>query len=725
MSPLRFFRRGLLFFIRFLKMKYKFLIYSFLLVLISNFTSAQELNIDSLKNLLKTKQHDTSKAYTLLYIAESTNSDTVYRKYNQQALEIAEKNILTATGLELRTFLKIKASAFNNIGFDEATKGNLTIALNYYNQSLKIEQEIKNDLDLAFVLNNIADIYLTQGNISAALKYYQESLETHERTANQIGIAQAYNNFGFIYSTQGDLEKALDYYQKSFKIKKELGDKSGMAVSLSNIGYIYMLKEQDYKAMSYYLLALKSAKEINDKLRLALVYSNIGNILQKQGNDQGALENFIIGLKLSEEVSDIDGVSHYMYQLGTLYLKKGKTDSALFYGNKSMRHAQNIGSPTLIRSASELLKNAYKAKGNSSKALEYFELYFKMNDSINNEETQKATFKQQLSYEFDKKETLAKAEQEKKDVENASAIKRQRIITWSIGLGLLMVVIFSIFLYKRFVLTQKQKHIIEEQKKIVDEKNTEILDSITYAKRLQDAILPPIKIVQQQLPESFVLFKPKDIVAGDFYWFEQINDLTLFAAADCTGHGVPGAMVSVVCSNALNRAVKEFGITEPGKILDKVRELVVETFEKSETDVKDGMDISLCCYNKKTNQLQWAGANNPLWVVKNRSNGLGPELIEYKATKQPIGKVDNPIPFITHSIELKKNDSIYLFTDGFSDQFGGAKGKKFKHSQFKESLIEFNNKPMNEQSAQLNSKIENWKGSLEQVDDILVIGIKL
>lgn len=702
-------------------MNYKLLISSFFISLTSIFVSAQELNIDSLKNLLHTKQHDTSKAYTLLYIAESTNSDTAYRKYNQQALEIAEKNIPLSTGPELRTFLKIKASAFNNIGFDETTKGNLTAALNYYNQSLKIEKEIKNDVDLAYVLNNIADIYETQGNISAALKYYQESLETHERTGNSIGIAQAYNNFGFIYSTQGDLEKALDYYQKSFKIKKELGDKSGMAVSLSNIGYVYMLKKQDYKAMAYYLLALKSAQENNDKSRLALVYSNIGGILQKQGNVQGALENFIKGLKLSEEVSDIDGVSHYMYNLGTLYLSKGKVDSALYYGNESMKHAQNVGSPTLIRSASELLKNAYKAKGNSTKALEYFELYFKMNDSINNEETKKATFKQQLSYEYDKKETLAKAEQEKKDVENASAIKRQRIVTWSIGIGLLMVIIFSIFLYKRFLLTQKQKHIIEEQKKIVDEKNTEILDSITYAKRLQDAILPPIKIIQQQFPDSFVLFKPKDIVAGDFYWFEQINELTLFAAADCTGHGVPGAMVSVVCSNALNRAVKEFGITEPGKILDKVRELVVETFQKSETDVKDGMDISLCCYNKKTNQLQWAGANNPLWIVKQ----TGVELTEYKASKQPIGKVDNPTPFATHSITLQKNDSIFLFTDGFSDQFGGPKGKKFKYSQFKESLIEINSMPMNEQAAQLNSRIENWKGVLEQVDDILVIGIRI
>lgn len=701
-------------------MKKHIQVYLFLFLLSPLHLLPQEVNIDSLKILLKNEQQDSTRADLLLHISESSDVDTVFRKYNLLALEIAEKNIPKSTGAALKTFLRIKASAFNNIGFDETTKGNLTNALNYYVKSLKIEREIQNSQDEAYVLNNIADIYETQGNISAALKCYEESLKIHERMNNSRGIAQAYNNLGFIYSTQGDLEKALDYYQKSFKIKKELKDKSGMAVSLSNIGYIYMLKKLDYKAMSYYLLALKSAQEINDKQRMALVYSNIGGILQNQGNDAKALENFKKGLSLSEEIGDIDGVAHYMYNLGTLFLKKGKTDSALYFGNESMRHAENVGSPTLIRLSSELLKNAYKAKGNSAKALEYFELYFKMNDSINNEETKKATFKQQLNYEYEKKEALAKNEQEKKDVENAAAIFRQRIITWSIGIGLLIVVIFSIFLYKRFVLTQKQKHIIEEQKKMVDEKNTEILDSISYAKRLQDAILPPIKIIEQQFPKSFVLFKPKDIVAGDFYWFEQIDELLLFAAADCTGHGVPGAMVSVVCSNALNRAVKEFKITEPGKILDKVRELVVETFQKSESEVKDGMDISLCCFNKKTNQLKWSGANNPLWIIRTDS-----ELVEYKANKQPIGKIDSPKPFTTHSIDLQNNDTIYLFTDGYSDQFGGPKGKKFKYLPFKELLQSIQTKPMAEQSKLLDAEIENWKGALEQVDDILVIGIKI
>ena len=264
-----------------------------------------------------------------------------------------------------------------------------------------------------------------------------------------------------------------------------------------------------------------------------------------------------------------------------------------------------------------------------------------------------------------------------------------------------------------------QKHEIEFQKSILETKNKEVTDSINYAKHLQDAILPPLSQIKEHLPDSFILYQPKDIVAGDFYWMEVVDNNILIAAADCTGHGVPGAMVSVVCSNALNRAVKEFGILEPGKILDKVREFVIETFEKSESEVKDGMDISLCLINKNTNELKWSGANNPLWIVRNN------ELIELKPNKQPIGKIDNPTPFTTLVNKLQLKDSIYLFTDGYADQFGGPKGKKFKYSQLKEELIFISQLSAEKQAELLVNKIQNWKGSFEQVDDILVMGFRI
>jgi len=287
-------------------------------------------------------------------------------------------------------------------------------------------------------------------------------------------------------------------------------------------------------------------------------------------------------------------------------------------------------------------------------------------------------------------------------------------------------IIFIIFSYvgmkTRYSLTKenfisglKLKDSFEE----IEEKNKDILDSITYAKRLQDAILPPLSIIKQYLPDFFLLFKPKDIVAGDFYWMERAGNNILVAAADCTGHGVPGALVSVVCSNALNRTVKEFNIIEPGKILDKVRELVLETFEKSESNVQDGMDISLCCINTKTNEVQWSGAYNSLWYINNG------KIHEVAADKQPIGKCDKPVPFNTHNLNLQKGDTLYLFTDGYADQFGGPNGKKFKYKQMEELLLTNAAKSMDEQKNALDRALEVWKGDLEQVDDILVLGIKV
>jgi serine phosphatase RsbU (regulator of sigma subunit) len=222
------------------------------------------------------------------------------------------------------------------------------------------------------------------------------------------------------------------------------------------------------------------------------------------------------------------------------------------------------------------------------------------------------------------------------------------------------------------------------------------------------------------LEESFILYKPKDIVAGDFYWMETVNDLVLFAACDCTGHGVPGALVSVVCHNALNRAVREFGLTQPAEILDKTAEIVIENFSKSEEDIKDGMDISLCSFNAKTKTIQWAGANNPLWLVRKG------ELIETKADKQPIGRNDNTRPFTNHQFNLNADDSIYLFTDGFADQFGGVTGeKKLTRKRFKEQLLFIQDKSMQEQGIILDKFIVEYRKNVEQIDDILVMGVKV
>jgi serine phosphatase RsbU (regulator of sigma subunit) len=283
-----------------------------------------------------------------------------------------------------------------------------------------------------------------------------------------------------------------------------------------------------------------------------------------------------------------------------------------------------------------------------------------------------------------------------------------------------------------------QKEEIEEQKELVDEQNRDILDSIKYAERIQGAILPPQKSIRSTFKDSFVLFKPKDIVSGDFYWMEVIDDQVYFAAVDCTGHGVPGAMVSVVGNNGLNRCVKEFGLKNPAKILDKLTQLVEETFEKSEDQVRDGMDIGLCKVDIKTRTVEFAGANNPMWIISDNpqfaanyealSTGMSLDettLFEVKPDKQPIGNYEDRKPYTNHIVQLFENDRVYLFSDGYPDQFGGPKGKKFKYKPFKKLMLSTFGMKMSAQHNMLDSEFEKWRADYEQVDDVCIFGIEL
>lgn len=301
-----------------------------------------------------------------------------------------------------------------------------------------------------------------------------------------------------------------------------------------------------------------------------------------------------------------------------------------------------------------------------------------------------------------------------------------------------VLLLISIYRWRTAALRKRQKKLektvkertaeVVHQKEIVEEKHKEITDSINYAKRLQQAILVPKEEINKYFSDNFLLYKPKDIVAGDFYFFEVTKTHIFYAAADCTGHGVPGAMLSIVCANALSRSVKEFELTDPGIILDKTRELILETFEKSKQDVKDGMDISLVAlaYRAKNESesgieftnITWSGANNPLWYIENG------EMKEIKANKQPIGKSDNPKPFTTHDLPHSLS-TLFLFTDGYADQFGGPSGKKFKYANFQKLLLEYSNEKIETTNQKLEEVFVHWKNDLEQVDDICIIGIRL
>jgi tetratricopeptide (TPR) repeat protein len=575
-------------------------------------------------------------------------------------------------------------------------------------------------LHLGGALNNIGYVYKKQGDIPKGLEYYHKSLKIQEEIGDKEGIAYSLNNIGMIYNSQGDIPKALEYFHKSLKIQEKIGNKKGIAYSLSNIGMNYSYKGDIPKALEYYHKSLKIREEIDDKIGIAYSLNNIGSIYNEQGDIAKALEYHHKSLKIKEEIGDKHGIAYSLNNIGSIELKKGNTSgiaTAKQHFLKALKLAQELGYPELISNASSQLSTVYEKQGKGMLALEMHKLHIQMRDSINNEATQKASIQQGAKYAYEKVQAVKDAEHKKQLAIEKEAKAKQEVITYATAGGLGLVGIFLLFVMNRLKVTRKQKAVIEQQKDIVEMAHQEIKDSITYAKRIQSAILPAAKVVKEYLKESFILYKPKYVVAGDFYWMEHKDSKVLFAAADCTGHGVPGAMVSVVCNNALNRSVREYGLTDVGKILDKTREIVVAEFEKSEEEVKDGMDIAIC--SLEGNKLQYAGAHNPLWIIR---NGV---IIETKANKQPIGQFDNPEPYTTHSFDLEAGDSIYIFSDGYVDQFGGEKGKKFKSNAFRELLLSIQDKPMEEQKTIIDESFESWRGDLEQIDDVCVIGVKI
>ncbi|MBA3663287.1 MAG: tetratricopeptide repeat protein [Bacteroidetes bacterium] len=697
--------------------------FQFLLLFFACTLHAQQAGlIDSLRRVLKNTTSDTARCNTFNHLIDVVGEKNEQARLNEQYKQYSQASLKKTKESDplYKFFSRHLANAFNNSAVLANQDGNYEKALGDNNTGLKIRQDI-HDLDgVSQSLNNIGFIYFEHGNIAKAFEYLEKSLKIRLQLKDKRTIAEAYNNMAGLYDSQGDTARAHELFEKSLQIRREIKDKTGLASSLSNLAAFYDDQGNTVKALEYYKESLLINEQLNNKSIIATVYNNVGQIYLHKPDFDSAMTYFQRSYSIYNQLQNNEGMAYSLQNLASLMYYKKDYSKVIEYGEQSLKISQALGFPELIGASTSLLSRVYKKLNKPARALEMYELFIRMRDSLSNKANREAALRAQFQYDFEKKEVIIKEKQEQERILAYEKNSRMKIIIGFVIGGLLLVVIFSISIYNRLKITQKQKTIIEEQKQLVDEHQKEILDSINYAKRLQEAIFPPLEEIKKYLPEHFILYLPKDIVAGDFYWFEQKDDHVFIAAADCTGHGVPGALVSVVCSNALNRTVLEFGLTDPGQILDKTRELVVSTFAKSgDNNVKDGMDISLCCIHTKTNEVLWAGANNPLWYLQNNI------LCEIKADKQPIGKTENAKPFTTHRVQLNKNDQLYIFTDGFSDQFGGPKGKKFKYKQLNDILVSSAQKQMSQQKEILHSAFIEWKGKLEQVDDVCVIGIKI
>lgn len=652
--------------------------------------------------------------------------------------------------LQISTVDTLKVSAYTRLCW-EYHNSNPQLAIQYAKAGLAIAEKNDYQRGLASLFNNVAQAYFVLGDYEKTLNYSLKSLKIKETLNNKRGIAGTLNNIGLVYKQMGNFNEAYNYFTKALSINEQLNNRAWKAINLSNIGNIEKKWNNLDKALNFHFEALAIYNGMNDSMGIANCLTSIGIIYQDQNKLDDAYNNFIKAKNIYVNAKSTQRIVLIYSNLGEINIIMGDYSKAQKFLFQALDIARPFGFKDNIKLIYQNLATNYAKQNNFSKAYEYHQFYSQMKDSIFNEESSKQIAEMQSKYETEKKEQQIKlmvTEQEKERLIVASESKRQRFFLLLILAIAISVAIVAIIIFRSLRISGKQKNIIElqknevslqkeiveKQKHLVEAHQKEIIDSITSAKRIQQAILPPTELIKKIFPESFVYYKPKDIIAGDFYWIETIDNFIFIAAADCTGHGVPGALVSVVCSNALNRTVKEFGLRDTGKILDKVTDLVIETFEKSSTDVKDGMDISLLRFENLTSssiekisiEVQWSGANNPLWYFN------GNELKKIKADKQPIGKHDNRKSFTAHPIKLFSSSDIgssaglfYLFTDGLPDQFGGSQGKKFMYKRFEENLSAIYKLPMNEQETILEKTFQDWKGALDQVDDVTVIGIKI
>jgi serine phosphatase RsbU (regulator of sigma subunit) len=616
------------------------------------------------------------------------------------------------------------------------SRGHYFLAM-YCADSLKnIHLKNNNKEALAQIYREISMLHDYVGNYPEALQTSLAGLELFKELDDEEGIATSFNDIGVLHYYGGDQEEARKNFNKSLEIYQKLNDTAGIAMYYNNMANT-LYEDEDLKlALSMYKQALEYDIALDDIAGQCITMSNIGEVYTAMGEFDKAEKLLLETLVLAESIDDPWSMTNPLRALGELYQETDELHKAIRVLEKGVNICKQIDALPEQSENYNLLYQLYKKNKDYERSLQYFELYIDLNDSLFNMEKDRVMKEMQAKYELqDKAREIELITKEKhiSEMEYQNEIDEQNSKLTLLILGLIAFAVILIFTVRVVILKKKANNQLRAQNTIIqnkneqlheayhqiEEKNNEILDSIRYAKRIQSAILPPTSRVNELLKDSFILYKPKDVVAGDFYWLEEKDGKILFAAADCTGHGVPGAMVSVVCNNGLNRSVREHSLTVPGAILDKTREIVNMEFGKSEEKVNDGMDIAICCLEGR--QLSYAGAHNPLWIYR-AENG---EIEEIKANKQPIGKFHDPQPFKTHQVTLMKDDIIYIFSDGYADQFGGDKGKKMKTINFRKLLKSLGKRSMNEQYSRLNDAFDEWKGELEQLDDVCVIGVKI
>lgn len=715
---------------------------------------AQTARIDSLLKALETVREDTAKANTLREICDAYKTelnDMVKVGEYAERLSVLSERIRFKKGIAYgATFKGIwywrkgeydqalaqydKALAlmsesgnkrgvstcYLNMGQVYAEKGNYQDAITYMLKGIKVKEELGEKKGMRIGYNNLGNVYSTMGNYKQGLLYYFKTLKIAEEMNDRLGESYAYDNIGTIFSHQNKLDIALIYYKKAVKIQEEIGDKVIAGSSYNSIGDIYQTKKQYHEALTYHLIDLKIKEESTDKQGLAAAYKSTGFDYLGLNNLDKALACLLKSDRLCREIGYKKGIADATGGIGKIYEEKKEYVQALTYYEQMLAISKELDFKEGIRDSYAHQASVYTKLKDFEKALDFTNLYNEVKDTLLNKDNFKQVAELNTRYETDKKEKeilLLTKDQEL----NAKIIKQQQMQRWGLigGLGLLSISIASI--YRRYRFKQKANVILEKQKEEIEQKNILITDSIDYAQTIQEAVLPTLQEIKALLPQSFVLYKPKATVSGDFYWVGKVADQIVCAVADCTGHGVPGAFMSLLGYNMLENAVKDQQQTRPDRILNSLHEEVKTKLAVNDSqEVKHGMDISLISIDTIHHRLEFAGAHNSLYLVREQ------QLIELKADKMGIGSNQaNNGSFSLQQTDLRQGDMLYLFTDGFPDQIGGPRRKKFYYPPFKELLTRLALLDPEEQKSKLDLVHRDWMGDkMDQTDDILVIGIR-
>lgn len=674
-------------------------------------------NADSLREQLRHSRSDTSKISLLNALAKTLSAQNP-----DSALLVARKALEMSARAKwvkgtVASNLQIASACFNKSEFDTA--------LVYY--QLALAASAAYPAMIKQIYSGIGNTYLYKGDYAKALDFLFKSLKAAEESNDKRQVASCYMNIANVFIIQNESQKALDYNLKALAIIETLNDLALKEKVCYTIGNCYAVMNDNEQALTWLNKSLDLNKKMNNKSGLAYAYSAIGSCNENLGRHDVALENFRRSSEIAAAIGDKRVQAGNISTMAFVYKTTKQYPKAIESYKKTISLCEEIGASDIQLEAMAELTEVYKKAGHDREALASYEQYIALRDTMMSQEKAKEIVRKEMNYEFDKKQAAAKAEKERIQLKADEDRRRQGLVVTVVLIVLVIVSGFSAFIYRSLRISKQKSRIIEQQKVLVEtqhdeiqEKQKEILDSINYAQRIQQALLPPLHEVKASLPQSFILFKPKDIVSGDFYWHANAKEQVLIAAADCTGHGVPGAFMSTIGIEKLNEAVKDS--EHPGTILNLVNQGLKKVLRQNSAKdaTRDGMDIALCAFHKNSGQLSYAGANRPIWIIRKDSAVLE----EIKATKASIGGfTDDEQLFETHSLALQPGDCVYIFSDGFADQFGQS-NKKLMTKKFKEVLVSISARPVDEQRDFLDHFIEDWKSGVEQTDDILVIGIR-